>query len=77
VTLENLDVTASLLGADAALPEAPSFAVSADDASRLVNGQTIAAPGLHASAVRVYDPSGHLLCIAHADGHALHPRIML
>jgi YD repeat-containing protein len=27
--------------------------------------------------VRVYDPSGRLVCVARADGDRLHPRLML
>jgi len=77
VTIEGLDVTESLLPPDAALPGAPAIHVNAADLVRVRNGQPVAAAGLRADVVRVYDPEGRLVCVAHADGTFAHPRIQL
>jgi tRNA pseudouridine55 synthase len=77
VALDGLDVAASLLPADRALQDAPTFQAAADDLARLMNGQAVAAAGLHADPVRVYDPEGRLVCVGRADGDLLHPRLML
>jgi tRNA pseudouridine55 synthase len=76
-TLETVDVQAALLPPEAALPEAPSLSLSAEQAARVINGQSIAAGGLHADPVRVYDPQGRLVCLGRADGDRLYPRLML
>jgi tRNA pseudouridine55 synthase len=77
VALEGLDVARSLLSADCALLDAPSFQATPEDLARLVNGQAVAAGGLHGDPVRVYDPEGQLVCVGRADGDLLHPRLML
>jgi tRNA pseudouridine55 synthase len=77
VALDGLDVAAALLPADAALPDAPAFTADGDDLARLMNGQAVAADGLHGDPVRVYDPQGRLVCVGRADGDLLRPRLML
>ena len=77
VTLEHLEVTRSLLPADAALPDAPVVELAEEDAVRIVNGQSVACAGLQGDPVRVYDPNGRLLCIARAQDGFLRPHIQL
>jgi tRNA pseudouridine55 synthase len=76
-TLEGLDVTRSVLPADAALPDAPLVELAEEDAVRIVNGQSVACAGLQADPVRVYDPHGRLLCIARVQDGLLRPHIQL
>jgi tRNA pseudouridine55 synthase len=83
--LERVGVATSLLPASRALPEAPTYAASADETLKLVNGQAIAVEGLRAEdvwglraeGVWVYDPQGRLVCLASADGSLLRPRLAL
>jgi tRNA pseudouridine55 synthase len=70
-------VESALLPASRSLPDAPSCAVSADEALRLVNGQALAAAGQRAECIWVYDPHGLLVCLASADGTLLRPRLVL
>jgi tRNA pseudouridine55 synthase len=66
-----------LLPASRAVPDAPSYSANADESLRLANGQPIAAPGLDAECVWVYDPQGRLVCMASGDGALLRPRLAL
>ncbi len=75
--LDGLDVAQSLLAPDAAMPEAPTWSLTGEDADRVAHGQSVAVAGLHADPVRVYDPQGRLVCLARADGERLYPRLML
>jgi tRNA pseudouridine55 synthase len=77
VALDTLDIDAALLPADAALPDAPVARLSLGEAQRIATGQSVPAAGLHGDAVRVYDPSSRLVCIARAEGDRLYPRLML
>jgi tRNA pseudouridine55 synthase len=81
LTMDDLaarSVAAALLSPACAIPEAPTFAATADEARKLANGQPIATDaGLRADHVWVYDPDGHLLGLAAADGHLLRPRLAL
>ena len=70
-------VAAALLPPDAAIPDLPTFQADPSQVARLAAGQLIAAPGLQAAHVRVYDPEGRLVCIGAADGDRLRPRIAL
>jgi tRNA pseudouridine55 synthase len=65
-----------LLPPEAALPDAPVYHVTAEEAPRLLNGQAIAST-LVGDTVRVHDPSGRLVCLGSADGELLRPRIVL
>jgi tRNA pseudouridine55 synthase len=79
-TLEQLaerGVDTLLLPASRAIPDAPRYATRNGEAARLLNGQPIAADGLRADAVWVYDPDGRLVCLASADGMQLRPRLLL
>jgi tRNA pseudouridine55 synthase len=77
-SLEDLAVERSLLAANCAIPDAPSFTASTEEARRLANGQALAVRNaLHAECVWVYDPDGRLRCLATADGAQLKPRIAL
>jgi tRNA pseudouridine55 synthase len=68
----------ALLASSHAIPDAPTFHADLAQASRLANGQPIAAAEiLRADSVWVYDPLGHLICLACADGSVLRPRIAL
>jgi tRNA pseudouridine55 synthase len=60
-----------------ALPDAPTYAASEDEAARLVNGQAVPVAGLRAESVWVYDPTGQAVCLASADGTLLRPRLAL
>jgi tRNA pseudouridine55 synthase len=77
-SLENLaDIPpAVVLAADAALSDAPAYHASDSDVRRLSNGQAIGTE-LRAEAVRVYDPSGHLVCIGTTEGNQLRPRFLI
>ncbi len=78
VTLENLDVTASLLPPDAALPDAPAVHLASADVARVLNGNAVPlSEPLQAEPVRVYDAEGHLVCLARAEGQMIYPRMML
>lgn len=46
-------------------------------ATDIRHGRPVPATGLMAESVRVYDPSGRMLCIAAADGTWLRPRFLL
>ncbi len=70
-------VPGSLLPSSSAIPEAPSFRADVSQTARIVNGQALAAAGLHSDAVWVYDPDGRLICLGSADGTLLRPRIAL
>jgi tRNA pseudouridine55 synthase len=71
-------VGAALLSPACAVPNAPTFAASADDVRKLANGQPISAPDdLRADRVWVYDSDGHVIALAAADGHLLRPRLAL
>jgi tRNA pseudouridine55 synthase len=70
-------VAACLLPADAVLPDAPAYHDSAPEAARLAQGQAVPVAGLRGDPIRVYDADGRLVCLAHADGAALQPRVML
>jgi tRNA pseudouridine55 synthase len=61
-----------------ALPEAPTFDASLDEARRFTNGQAIPTTvGLRKDRVWVYDPDGHLIGLAVVDGQLLRPRLAL
>jgi tRNA pseudouridine55 synthase len=80
ITLEQLaehGVDTFLLSPSRAIPDAPTWSARDGEATRLVNGQPIAANGLRAEAVWVYDPDGWLVCLASADGVQLRPRLLL
>ena len=67
-----------LLSPSRAIPDAPAFSASAEDARKLTNGQPIPLPaGLRADRIWVYDPDGHLIGLAAADGQLLRPRLAL
>jgi tRNA pseudouridine55 synthase len=70
-------VADALQPASRAIPDAPAFQADAGQAARLLNGQPIDADILRADSVWVYDPHGHLICLASADGSCLRPRIVL
>jgi tRNA pseudouridine55 synthase len=71
-------LTQALRSPRCAIPDGPAFSASADDARRLSNGQPILVPaGLRAEAIWVYDPDGHLIGLAAADGQLLRPRLSL
>jgi tRNA pseudouridine55 synthase len=70
-------VDAALLPASCALPEAPSYAATSDDALKLINGQPVPAAGVCGEFVWVYDPLGKLVCLASADGALLRSRLAL
>jgi len=74
--LAGRSLAASLLAPDRAIPHAPAFSASVDDARRLLNGQPVpGTDGLRADCVWVYDPDGHLIGLAAADGQLLRPRL--
>jgi tRNA pseudouridine55 synthase len=79
LTLDQLagcSVATSLLSPDCAIPDAPVFSASADEARKLLNGQPVTGPtGLRAGCVWVYDPDGQLIGLAAADGQLLRPRL--
>ncbi|MBV9601053.1 MAG: tRNA pseudouridine(55) synthase TruB [Chloroflexi bacterium] len=81
LSIENIasrSVAATLLSARCAIPAAPTFDADADAARRFANGQPLPSPtDLRAEAVWVYDPDGHLIGLAAADGHLLRPRLAL
>jgi tRNA pseudouridine55 synthase len=66
-----------VLPPDAAFADSLRYEADPEATRRLLNGQPIAAHGLHADVVRVYDPDGRILCIATANGTILRPRIAL
>ena len=60
------------------MPDAATFSASAATARQFANGQPIpTSSGLRADHVWVYDPDGHLIGLAAADGHLLRPRLAL
>jgi tRNA pseudouridine55 synthase len=67
----------ALLPASCALPDAPTYSASADEALKLSNGQTLPAAGLCAELLWVYDPLRKLVCMAAADGAVLRSRLAL
>ena len=67
----------ALLPPDAGLSDFPEYRATPAEAQRLLQGQALAIDGLHADPVRVYDPSGRLMCIATADGNLLRSRFLL
>jgi tRNA pseudouridine55 synthase len=76
--LAERSVATCLLPPDRAIPDASAFSASADEARRLRNGQPTTSPaGLRADCVWVYDPDGHLVGLAAADGQLLRPRLAL
>ena len=80
ITLEELaerGAEALTLPASRAIPAAPTFSADQDQIARLANGQAVAADGLHAEAIWVYDPDGRLVCLASAEGMQLRPRLLL
>lgn len=80
LTLDELSargVPDALLPASAALPDAPTFHATSDQARLLCNGQAILVNELAAEAVWVYDADDRLVCLASADGARLRPRIAL
>lgn len=70
-------VAAAVLPANAALPDAPHYAATSEEAMRLANGQVLPAAGLCAESLWVYDPAGKLVCLASADGILLRSRLAL
>jgi tRNA pseudouridine55 synthase len=72
-----LGVDVARLPASCALPDAVNHSATADEASKLANGQTLPAAGLCAEYVWVYDPEGRLVCLASADGTLLRSRLAL
>lgn len=81
LTLEDIagrGVCAALLSPRCALPEAPTFNASAEDARKLLNGQPVPiSAGLRAEHVWVYDPDGHLIGLGAAAEGLLRPRLAL
>jgi tRNA pseudouridine55 synthase len=80
VTLDDLtsaELRAAVLPASRAIPEAPTFCASTDQARKFANGQPIPSAGLRADCVWVYDPDGQLIGLAVADGHLLRPHLAL
>jgi tRNA pseudouridine55 synthase len=75
--IATLGVERALLPASCALPDAPTYSATADEAVRLANGQTLPAAGLCAESLWVYDPPGSLVCLATADGTVLRSRLAL
>jgi tRNA pseudouridine55 synthase len=71
------DIRDALLPASSAFPEAPVLALDAEPARRFTNGQAVAAAGLHAERVWVYDPLGRLIGLGCAQGDLLRPRLAL
>jgi tRNA pseudouridine55 synthase len=67
----------SLLPPDVALADLPEYRANPAEAQRLLQGQALTIDGLHANPVRVYDPTGRLMCIATADGNLLRSRFLL
>jgi tRNA pseudouridine55 synthase len=70
-------VQAVVLPPDAAVLDLPAYHATDAEVARLLNGQAIAAPGLQAEAVRVYDRHGTLRWIGSAADDRLRPRISL
>ena len=70
-------VETALLPASRAMPDAPSWSVSTEQAVRLVNGQALPAAGQRAECIWVYDSLGRLVCLASADGTLVRPRLIL
>jgi tRNA pseudouridine55 synthase len=70
-------IDTAVLPASRAIPDAPAFSASSDQTTDLRNGRPLAANGLRADHVWVYDPSGLLVCLASADGTLLRPRLAL
>ncbi len=64
-----------LLAPETALPHAPRLAVSHEAVAALANGRPVAAEGLNAEAVLVYDPGGRMVFVGRADGSWLRPRV--
>jgi tRNA pseudouridine55 synthase len=77
IDLADLVVCDALLPANRALPDAPTFNATAEEARRLLNGQCVDGGGLHADHVWVYDPEGRLIGLGSADGILLRPRLAL
>ncbi len=80
LTLEDIavrGVASAVLPASLAVPEAPRFCASSEEAGRLLNGQPVEARGLHAESVWVYDPLDRLIGLGFADGLQLRPRLAL
>jgi tRNA pseudouridine55 synthase len=67
----------ALLPPDVALADLPEYRANPAEAQRLLQGQALPIDGLHANPVRVYDPTGRLMCIATADGNLLRSRFLL
>jgi tRNA pseudouridine55 synthase len=70
-------VDQAVLPASCALPDAPTYSATPDEALRLANGQTLATAGVCGASVWVYDPAGRLVCLAAGDGTLLRPRLAL
>jgi tRNA pseudouridine55 synthase len=81
LTLEQVaeqGVAAVLLPPDAALPDAPEYCATAEEARLLHNGRAVEVPGFAANLVRVYGPASHSLqWVGQADGRVLRPRLTL
>ena len=70
-------VAGALLPASTAIPDAPSVRTDSTSAARFANGQALAAGGLRAERVWVYDPVGRLIGLGSAQGDLLRPRLAL
>lgn len=75
--LQARGITDALLPASAAIPDAPTFHATEEQARLLCNGQQIDVSQLAADAIWVYDPANRLIGLAAGDGARLRPRIAL
>jgi tRNA pseudouridine55 synthase len=75
--LASRDLAAAVLPASRAIPDAPAFSADVNQVVDLRYGRPVAANGLRADHVWVYDPDGLLVCLASADGMLLKPRLAL
>ncbi len=75
--LASRDIAEAVLPASRAIPDVPAFSVDSQQTIDLRNGRPLAANGLRADHVWVYDPDGLLVCLASADGTLLKPRFAL
>jgi tRNA pseudouridine55 synthase len=75
--LASRDIAAAVLPASRAIPDAPAFSADVNQVVDLRYGRPVAANGLRADHVWVYDPDGLLVCLASADGMLLKPRLVL
>ena len=75
--LASRELAEAVLPASRAIPAAPAFSADVNQVVDLRNGRPLAANGLRADHVWVYDPDGLLVCLASADRMLLKPRLAL